>query len=203
MRWQSCERRIVIDFRESFWTVPGAALSQLWVRVLWRDFAKDEREFPADAECVNLADLVERPAESAFGHRGLVLHPRESCTSSPEPPAQSPLLLDLDLEKDSRENLDDLLYRVRDELDRLGWEYRIYNSGVGYHAEVNPASIEGGTWCLFSDTAESYRQQIRAAVKGQCHPCGSKACIDVGHPMMRMVGSKHRAGGIKVPLVAS
>jgi hypothetical protein len=34
--------------------------------------------------------LVKRPAEKAFGHRGLVLHPRESCTSSPEPPAESP-----------------------------------------------------------------------------------------------------------------
>jgi hypothetical protein len=106
--------------------------------------------------------------------------------------------VDLDLDGDTQVALDDLLDRVRGELDSRNWSYRVYRSGVGYHVEIDPISIPPTSWCLNWSHFKEIRKNISDAVDGRCAaPDGGKACIDQPHTFVRMVGSAHPVGTTK------
>lgn len=180
--------------KESFWTVPEDEWSRLWVRVRWSDFSPRDREVEADAGCVNVAALVNQPVVASFGFRSLALHGGVGCTGVS---AVSPLLLDLDLDGDTQDALNDLLRTVRAELVHRRWSFRVYDSGVGYHVEIDPTTVEPHAWCLDARYARELRDDISTSVDGRGSLTGGKACIDRTHGMMRMVGSAHRAGRYK------
>lgn len=186
----------MLDLKESFWSVPEEEWKRLWVRVRWREFS-DTREKPtADTDCVNLAELMQQDVDASFGFRSLALYSGARCTGIS---AVSPFFLDVDLDGDTQAALDNLLARVRDELDSRHWWYRVYRSGVGYHVEVDPISIAPGSWCLDGGYFRKLLADISEAVDGRCAPPdGGKACIDRPHALIRMVGSAHRIGTTKM-----
>lgn len=184
----------MIDVRESFWSIPEEEWPRLWVRVRWRDFSLARPEPSSDTECVNLAELAGRRVDASFGFRSLTLYGKDGCEGAS---AVSPLLLDLDLDDDTQEALDALLERANAELSRRQWSHRVFRSGIGYHVEIDPVTIEPYEWCLDSNRARKLLGDIASSVDGRGVPGGGRACIDVPHDMVRMVGSAHRGGGHK------
>jgi hypothetical protein len=187
----------VINIRESFWTIPRAEWDALWVWVRWDDFPIPPPviDWKSGAEYVNIAELATRPITAEFGFRSLEVCGERRWSGGA---VVSPLLLDLDLDGDSQGNLDDLLHRVEAEVKFQGWRYQVYQSGTGYHVELDPASREG-VWGLSSGYARELQDEIRRKVDGQCDRWeGGKACIDKTEgKMARMVESAHRAGTFK------
>lgn len=184
----------MIDVRESFWTIPEEEWSRLWARVRWKDFLPGLPVSTSDGECVNLAELAGQQVDASFGFRSLTLHGRDGCRGAS---AVSPLLLDLDLDNDTQDALDALLERVKADLGRREWSSRIYRSGVGYHVEVDPVTIEPYAWCLDVKRSHQLRSDIVESVNGRGVEGGGRACIDLPHDMVRMVGSAHRGGRYK------
>ncbi len=177
--------------------IPEELWDELWVWVRWDDFPipPPTIDWKAEAEYVNIAELITRPTAAKFGFRSLEVCGVRNWSGGT---VVSPLLLDLDLDNDLRTNLNDLLRRVEEKIKTQGWEYRVYRSGTGYHLELDPASTQG-SWGLYSAEARRLWEGIRIAADGLCdRPEGGKACIYNAHgKMLRMVGSAHRADRIK------
>ncbi len=185
----------MIDLKESFWSVPEEEWKRLWVRARWREFSNTQEKPPADTDCINVAELMEQDVEASVGHRSLKLYSGSNCSGLS---AVSRCLPDVDLDGDTQLALDNLLDRVRGELDGRQWSYRVYRSGVGYHIEVDPISIPPASWCLNWNYFKELREDISEAVDGRCAaPDGGKACIDRPHAFMRMAGSAHPVGTTK------
>ena len=117
----------MIDLRESFWSVPEGEWKQLWVRVRWREFPNAQEKPTDDTDCINLAELMEQDVKESVGFRSLRIYSGSNCSGLS---AVSPCLLDVDLDGDTQVALDNLLDRVRSELDSRQWSYRVYRSGV-------------------------------------------------------------------------
>ena len=185
----------MVDLEESFWSVPEEEWKRLWVRVRWGEFPNALEKPPEDSDCVNVAELIEHDVTESVGFRSLTLYSGSNCSGFS---AVSPCLLDVDRDGDTQVALDNILDRVRGELDGRQWSYRVYRSGVGYHVEIDPISIPPASWCLDWDYFREIRKGIAKAVDGRCAvPDGGKACIDQPHAFIRLVGSAHRVGTTK------
>jgi hypothetical protein len=192
----------VIDYRESFWSLPESEWSRLYVRVRLRDFPDPLQEIvdgDGHEEVWRVDELVAVAPEAEFGYRSQQLFRDRGGRKGR---IFSPLLLDIDLQRGHRRDLDFLRDSALAIAARRCWGYRLYSSGTGYHLEIDPATLVGRKWAKCRRDPGELRRRIRCEVKDG-HSRTMPMIDHVGDPpkLFRMVGAKNRTSGTHKRLV--
>jgi hypothetical protein len=183
---------MVLDWEEALWTVPEA--NGVTVRVWPNDmpeWGRDRYLSLSEGECWKVSLLREQAPQWDFAFRSLSVFSDMACETTL---GVSPVLLDIDLDRYTPEDVEIQRARVQEYAARNGWACRTYDSGTGYHVEVAPFSVVGEPWMDVSNYAAlvgSVREELDA------RGFGKYATIDSPHDWVRVAGSRNRKGRVK------